>query len=184
MASRKTSSEWARIEHEYCATDDSIREIADRHEISDTAIRKRAHAEGWKRPVRKASRRELERQPAPPPPADPEKPLDHAQIADSGRGLVARMLDELDVVTSRRGELEDLIEAATDGDDDDDRRVAMERAVSLPARANTMKTLALALKALNEASAPQGKKAAAQDKADQVARRLRPIGPPTLHAVN
>jgi hypothetical protein len=32
----------------------------------------------------------------------------------------------------------------------------MMKAVSLPSRANTMKTLALALKTLNEASAPQG----------------------------
>ena len=93
------------------------------------------------------------------------------------------MLDELDVVTSRRGELEDMIEAATEDDEDDDRRVAMERAVSLPTGANTMKTLALALKTLNEASAPQGKKAAQQDKAHEVANRFRGVGPPTLKAV-
>ncbi|WCT75025.1 hypothetical protein PQ455_07360 [Sphingomonas naphthae] len=93
------------------------------------------------------------------------------------------MLDELDVVTSRRGELEDMIEAATENDDEDDRRIAMERAVSLPSRANTVKTLALALKTLNEASAPQGKKAQAQDRANEVASRFRPIGPPQLKAV-
>lgn len=93
------------------------------------------------------------------------------------------MLDELDVVTSRRGELEDIIIDATDGDDDDAKRTAMMRAVSLSGRANTLKTLALALKTINEASAPQGKKAAAQEKANEVGRRFAPIGPPTLKAV-
>jgi transposase-like protein len=185
MATRKTTAEWQRIEAEYLAGEDSIREIADRHEISDTAIRKRAKAEGWVRKVRSANKRELERQPPAAAADRPEQADRCGQIADGGRGLVARMLDELDVVTSRRGELEDMIEAATEnGDEDDDRRDAMERAVSLPSRANTMKTLALALKTLNEASAPQGKKAAQQDKANEVANRFRGVGPPTLKAVN
>lgn len=183
MATRKSTIDWARIELEYLAGEDSIREIADRHEISDTAIRKRAKAEGWKRQVRTANRREPERSPPPPPTSNPDKPLSPADIADNGRSLVGRMLDELDVVTSRRGELEDIIIEATDGDDDDAKRTAMMRAVSLSGRANTLKTLALALKTINEASAPQGKKAAAQEKANEVGRRFAPIGPPTLKAV-
>ncbi|TXI87782.1 MAG: hypothetical protein E6Q40_04570 [Cupriavidus sp.] len=93
------------------------------------------------------------------------------------------MLDELDVITSRRGELEDMIIDATDGDDDAARREAMMKAVSLPGRAATLKTLALAFKTINEASAPQGKKAAAQERADEVAQRFRPMGPPALKSV-
>jgi hypothetical protein len=95
------------------------------------------------------------------------------------------MLDELDVVTSRRGELEDMIVAATEGDEEDGRRDAMLRALSLPSRAGTMKTLALALKTLNEASAPQGKKAAQQERANAVggASRFAALGPPRLKAV-
>jgi transposase-like protein len=177
--------DWRRIEIEYLAGEDSIREIADRHEISDTAIRKRAKAEKWVRKVRTANRREPERSPPPPPPSEPDKPRDHGQIADDGRGLVARMLDELDVITSRRGELEDMIVDATQGEDEDARRDSMMRAVSLPSRAATMKTLALALKTLNEASAPQGKKAAQQDKARDVGggSRFTALGPPTLKSV-
>ena len=53
MAARKSTADWSRIELEYLAGDDSIREIADRHEISDTAIRKRAKAEKWVREPRK-----------------------------------------------------------------------------------------------------------------------------------
>lgn len=183
MAKQRSTIDWPRIELEYLSGEDSIREIADRYEISDTAIRKRAKAEGWKRKVRTPTRREPERSPPPPAATDPETAIDAAAIADTGRSLVARMLDELDVVTSRRGELEDIIIAATDGDDDDARRDAMLRTTSLGSRAGTMKTLALALKTLNEASAPQGKKAAQQERANEVANRFRPIGPPTLKAV-
>jgi hypothetical protein len=185
MATRKSTSEWQRIQIEYCAGDDSIREIADRFEISDAAIRKRAKAEGWQRKVRTANRCEPERSPPPPPPSDPARPVDAGSIADDGRSLVSRMMDELDTITSRRGELEDLIIEATDGDDDDAKRKSMMSAISLPGRANTLKTLAVALKTINEASAPQGKKAAAQDRAREVAggSRFRPVGPTQLHAV-
>lgn len=185
MATRKNIIDWARIELEYLAGEDSIREIADRHEISDAAIRKRAKKEGWVREVRTANRREPDRSPPPPPPSDPEKPIDAGQIADGGRALAGRMLDELDIVTSRRGELEDMIIAATDDDDDDSRRDAMMKALSLPSRANTLKTIALALKTLNESSAPQGKKAAQQEKANQIGggSRFGALGPPKLKAV-
>ncbi len=183
MATRKTTEEWSRIEREYCSGEDSVREIADRYEISDTAIRKRAKAGKWVRKVRTPNRREPERQPPPPPPTNPDEVRDADAIANGGRGLVDRMLDELDVTTSRRGELEDMIVAATDDDEDDARRDAMMRAVSLPGRANTLKTLALALKTLNEAAAPQGKKAAEQAEADEMAARFRPLGPPRLGVV-
>jgi hypothetical protein len=186
MAKRTNTIDWVRIELEYLDGEDSIREIADRHEISDTAIRKHAKAGGWQRQVRsakRANRCEPVRSPPPPAPVDPETPVDAAAVADGGRGLVSRMLEELDVITSRRGELEDMIVDATDGDEEDTRRDAMMRAVSLPIRANTMKTLALALKTLNEASAPQGKKAQQQEKANEIGRRFAPLGPPTLKAV-
>ena len=183
MATRKTTVDWPRIELEYLAGEDSIREIADRHEISDTAIRKRAKAEKW---VRKVRRREPANQTAksadPAPPAA-EQSADAPVIADRGRSLVNRMMSELDAVTSHLGEMEEAIRDECGDDRTNDRRVAMMKAISLDARANTLKTLSLALKTLNEASAPQGKKAQAQDRANAVASKLRPIGPPTLKAV-
>lgn len=185
MANRKTTIDWPRIELEYLDGEDSIREIADRHEISDTAIRKRAKAGGWERMVRTANRRKPDLSPPPPPRTDPEKPIDAGEIANGGRALAGRMLDELDVITSRRGELEDIIVDATDGDDDDSRRDAMMKAVSLPTRAKTLQTIALALKTLNESAAPQGKKAAQQEKANAIGGggRFNTLGPPTLKSV-
>lgn len=90
MATRKSPFDWDRIELEYLAGEASIREIADRHEISDTAIRKRAKADGWVRAVRKLQPvRTCEPEPrAPRTPAGPVP--DAAVIAERGRGLVAR----------------------------------------------------------------------------------------------
>lgn len=185
MATRKPASEWDKIEQEFRFSEDSIREIADRHGLSDTAIRKRAKAEGWERPVRGANRREPDRSPPPPSPSTEGKPVDAGKLADDGRALAGRMLEELDVLTSKRGELEDMIVAATEDDNDDKRRDAMMKAVSLPERAGTLKTLALTLKTFNEASAPQGKKAAALQRAAEVAGggRFRPVGKPSLSVV-
>lgn len=188
MKTSRPTVDWPRIELEYCANEDSIREIADRHAISDTAIRKRAKAEKWVRLVRtppSANQCEPELSAPPPPAVDPSKPVDPVVIADDGRGLVWRMLDELNTITTRRGELEDMIVAATEGDDEEARREAMMRSVSLSSRANNLKTLALAFKTLNEASAPQGKKAAQQERATQLGgtSRFASIGPPQLKAV-
>ena len=113
MAVRKSPDEWAQIEREYLSSDDSIREIADRYAISEAAIRKRAKAKGWERPVRK---REPVRTLLPAPraaqavPVEPSEPIDAATIAENGRQLAARMLDELDAMTSYQGELEEAIE--------------------------------------------------------------------------
>jgi hypothetical protein len=183
MAQRKSSSDWDRIQREYLAGEASIREIADRHEISEGAIRKRAKAEGWVRAVR--TLRPV-RTDAPTPrvsPAEPAPVPEASIIAERGRGLVARMLDELDAVTTHEGELSDLIADETADDRDTKRRDGMLGAISLSGRAKTLKELATAFKTINEASAPQGKKAAQQEKADEIASRFRGVGPPTLTAV-
>ncbi|SEM54453.1 hypothetical protein SAMN05192583_0573 [Sphingomonas gellani] len=185
MANRKTEAEWDRIELEYLAGDVSVREIADRYSISDTAIRKRAKAQGWVRAVRRLPPVRTSEAAAPRAPAEPQPVPESAVIAERGRGLVARMLDELDATTTHQGELEDMIENETADDRDSKRRDGMLAALSLGGRAKTLKELATAFKTINEASAPQGKKAAAQDRAREVAggSRFRPVGPPNLTAV-
>ncbi|MEG8040490.1 hypothetical protein QP166_14485 [Sphingomonas sp. LR60] len=113
-------------------------------------------------------------------PRAPAEPVEAGAIADHGRQLVARMFDELDAMTSYQGELEELIEVATASDEDDRRREAMMKAVSLPARSQIAKNLATTLKTINEAAAPaKGKKAQAQERAAAVGRKFGAIGAPT-----
>ena len=183
MATRKTASEWDRIELEYLAGEASIREIADRHELSEGAIRKRAKAEKWVRAVRKPQKVRTSPEPRSTAPETPPAPVDAAVIAERGRQLVGRMLDELDATTTHAGELEELIELETADDRSSQRRDGMLGAISLGGRAKTLKELATAFKTINEASAPKGVKAARQDRADEVANRFRGVGPPTLKAV-
>ena len=52
-----------------------------------------------------------------------------------------RLLDELDATTAHIGEIETAIEIATANDDNTRRQDAMMRAVSLKARAETVKSL-------------------------------------------
>lgn len=66
----KPKIDWEAIEREYRAGQLSIREVARKHGVSDTAIRKEAKAKGWKRDladkVRKAVREEVfRRMPSP-----------------------------------------------------------------------------------------------------------------------
>jgi hypothetical protein len=188
MATRKSPSEWDRIELEYLAGEASIREIADRHEISEKAIRNRAKAKGWVRAspqVRTVRTSDLPTPAQRPERGEPVPVPDAAVIAERGRGLVARMMDELDTTTTHAGELEEMIEAETIGDRSPKRREAMLGAISLGGRAKTLKELATAFKTINEASAPAGKKVAAQDRANQAAggSRFAGMGPPKLKAV-
>ena len=185
MAKRKSSFDWDRIELEYLAGEVSIREIADRHEISEGAIRKRAKAEGWVRAVRRAMPVRTSGEIASRTPREPSEPVEAAVIAERGRQLVGRMLDELDATTTHQGELEEMIEDVTADDRDGKRRDAMLGAISLGGRAKTLKELATAFKTINEASAPQGKKAAQKDRAREVAgsSRFQPVGPVALRSV-
>lgn len=51
----KASPDWEAIKRAYCGTVDSVRQIARAHNISHTAIAKKAAAEDWQRPEKTAS---------------------------------------------------------------------------------------------------------------------------------
>jgi hypothetical protein len=67
------------------------------------------------------------------------------------KDLTLRLLSELDAVTAHIGEIEDLILAETDADEDGGRRrAAMLKAVSLGARSTVLKVLLTATRAWAE----------------------------------
>jgi hypothetical protein len=101
----KNEVDWEAIEAEYRAGQLSIREIAKRHSVTDTAIRKRAKADGWERKladqVRDAVREKLVR-------TDGSQSGSHPQRATDKEIVERAALRGFDVVTSHRRDLEQL----------------------------------------------------------------------------
>jgi hypothetical protein len=174
MADDRKPVDWAEIERDYRTSPMSVREIARWYGISETAIRKKAKAGGWERPgSQEGSRPETTN-------AEPEKVYvgtvltpentTPEAIVGRGRNLVMRLMDELDATTTRQGELESMIVAATDSGDPGNQREALMQAVSLKQRSDVLKALATAAKTLAESGAPAGVKAERQKRGEQVAQ--------------
>jgi hypothetical protein len=155
MTDEKQPVDWDGIQREYCSTNRSIREIAGWFQISDTAIRKRAKADGWVR-MEKPKGSHLQTGANLPVVEGPREPPKVEEVIGRGRNLIDRLMDELDAETLHRGELETIIQM---NETDPARVHALRQAVSLPVRAKTLQTLALALKTMGETAAPEGKKA-------------------------
>lgn len=169
---RKRAVDWPAIEADFRAGALSNRQIAEKHGLSESAIRKRATTEGWVRNkvpkvrTRRESAHRKAAQSLTPARQAPPRPAEVAgNHADLGREIALRMLSELDAATAHAGELEELIEVETVDDSNGRRREAMMKAVSLSARATTLKTIAQALGAMKETEAEKGKKEQRKDAA-------------------
>lgn len=154
---KKKVIDWKGIEKDYRAGKTSIRQIAEWYDVSEGAIRKRAKAHNWSRMLRADAAadtgtfQKLDFLPT------IRKPEDAKTITREGKGLAVRMLSELMATTTQVDELEDMIISECAGDRDGRRRTGMLRAVDLPARANTLKTLGLAVKAFIDAERADAK---------------------------
>ena len=114
-------------------------------------------------------------------PAPTPAPASLAEAVARARDLTGRLLNELDAVTAHLDELAHEILGETAGDKSAARRTAMMRAIGLPTRALTLKTLTGAMQAWaaieragTGAIVPLGKKTAA----DMAARAPAPAGNP------
>lgn len=160
--------DWEVIERAYRAGALSIRTIADRNGVSDTAIRKKAKALGWERDlsdqVRKEVRnklvrgevrndqganRELDAE------IIEEAAEEGAQVVRSHRrdirkatNLANLLMNDLLMTIQRREEIEDAIEDETAEDSNGMRRASMLAAVGLPSNAKTLFQLSSAMKNL------------------------------------
>jgi hypothetical protein len=156
--------DWEGIERDYCAGVMGVREISRWYGVSDTAIHKRAKAEGWiRQEKRKTPFEEAKDQRSVSTEIVIPTSVKAEDLSDRGRAIAARMMDELESVTAHVGDLEDMI---CDEESDPRRRQALLKAISLGERSIVLKNLSTAMKTLNEASAPEGKKAQRQANAD------------------
>ena len=160
--------DWEAIERAYRAGALSIRTIAERNGISDTAIRKKAKASGWARDlsdqVRKEVRNKLVRgEVREEQCANPERDAEIVEEAAEEGARVVRshrrdirkatnlanlLMDDLLTTISKREEIEDAIEAETAEDANGMRRATMLSAVALPSNAKTLFQLSSAMKNL------------------------------------
>lgn len=187
MNAKKTATDWPAIEAEYRAGKQSIRAIAEWFSISDTAIRKEAKKRGWTRANQPASSQPATGANQSAPTAVIGEVTKVEEVLGRGRNLADRLLDELGAETLHMGEMEVIIQLS---ETDPDRVQAIKQAVSLPTRAKTLQTIALALKTMGETATeqPKGKKAAQKSAADAATApggkfAPRP-GPPQLRVVD
>jgi hypothetical protein len=178
MVKENKPIDWAGIESDYRDGRMSVRDIAKWYGISHTAINKKAKADGWQRkqqPPHVDRRQAIITDVLRPSSMKPE------ELPDRARGIAARLLDELDSSTAHAGELEDMICAE---ESDPRRRQALLKAISTGERAMTLKNITQAMKTINEASAPQGKKQERQDAAEKVAGKFGVRAAPKLAVDN
>jgi len=158
--------DWEAIEREYRAGQLSVSEIARQHEISHTAIQKKAKANGWARNLAGRVREEVATRLVSDEVAatNEREAIDFAarrgvEVVREHRGdiqqqrslvrtLVGQLRDESEPVAL--ADIEEAIEEETRADSNGRRRAAMLKAISLPSRAGVMKDLAIAGKILVE----------------------------------
>lgn len=188
---RRDDIDWTAIEAAFRAGTLSNRQIAERFGVSEANIRKRAKAGDWVRSPQPRAHLPvaeilppIDRSARPVLSVQPREPVEHA------REIAGRMLDELDTVTSHVAELEQLIEVETADDRDGRRRATMLKAISLPARSMTLKTIVQALAVAKEVAGVGiggGKKEEAKAKAQEAAKpgnKFAPPAPPRLAVDN
>lgn len=163
----KRTIDWEAIERDYRAGVESSREIAARHKISETAIRKRAKRDGWERDltkrVQEKVRTALVRMEVRNSGSQEEKARTEREIVEdaahtvvdvvrshrkdirASHVVVRTLLAQLTDASEYRETLRDMIESETSGDKHPGRRIAMLKAVSIPAHAGTMRDLATAM---------------------------------------
>ncbi|MEN5258640.1 hypothetical protein ACIOWK_34895 [Pseudomonas protegens] len=160
--------DWEAIERAYRAGALSIRTIAERQGVSDTAIRKKAKALGWARDlsdqVRKEVRSKLVRGEVRNDQGAnceldaeiiEEAAEEGAQVVRSHRRDIRKatnianlLMDDLLTTIKRREEIEDAIAEETADDESGFRRSSMLAAVALPSNAKTLFQLSSAMKNL------------------------------------
>lgn len=158
----KTPVDWIAVEDDYRTGQLSNVMLANKHGVSEGAIRKRAKQHGWvkdlTRKVQQAVRAELVRDQVRAPYARESEIIEsavatgvevvreHRKDIRTGRSIIQMLFGELIDATNDRAEIEDAIDEECAGDENDQRRQKMLKAVALPTRAGVIRDLSTAMK--------------------------------------
>lgn len=158
----KPPVDWIAVEDDYRTGQLSNVMLANKHGVSEGAIRKRAKQHGWvkdlTRKVQQAVRAELVRDQVRAPYARESEIIEsavatgvevvreHRKDIRTGRSIIQMLFSELIDATNDRAEIEDAIDEECAGDENDQRRQKMLKAVALPTRAGVIRDLSTAMK--------------------------------------
>ena len=149
---KKTDTDWHAIEADFRAGALSNRQIAKKHGVAESTLRKRIASGGWVRTsaqkVRKNAKtahqpaHNSQRNPAPPREKLPSTGRRYAANVDERMDeMVSRLLGELEDTTSHLGEISKAIELETEDDTGSRRRDAMLKAITIKERTETLHKL-------------------------------------------
>lgn len=164
------STDWIQIGDAYCNETLSIRALAKRHGLSDTAIRKEAKKRGWARPDANQPPREPECKPErePTPNRTEAVARDIAStpvkvLTARGRNILLDLMDELEFLNRNHQTIADMVADYVNGEKDATVRAKLLKVLDHETRSKTANYLATALAKLNDAA--PGKKEQAEDDA-------------------
>ncbi|MDB5618454.1 hypothetical protein [Tardiphaga sp.] len=162
------STDWIRIGEAYNAEDLSIRALAKRFGISDTAVRKEAKKRGWVKFAVATPDCEPQREPAREPEHRRHEPrrmnagTTTKQLVDRGRGIILSLMAELEYLNEHAALLMELVDANFTGEKDAATRAKLLKALDHEVRTKSSNQLATALAKLTDA-APGKKEQAEED---------------------
>lgn len=145
---KKTDTDWCAIEADFRAGALSNRQIAKKHGVAESTLRKRIASGGWVRTaaqkVRKNTKPARNTQCTPAPLRENSPSSGHGtanNLDERTENLVSRLLGEVEDTTAHLGEISEAIELETASDNGSRRRDAMLKAISTKERAETVRTL-------------------------------------------
>ena len=163
MTSKK-AIDWEAAERDFRAGQLSNRMIAEKHGVSETAIRKRAKAQGWSKDltekVRQEVRSQLVRAEVRTPSVSDREVIEvaaatgaqvvrtHRKDIRTAADIVGLLMGQLLDAASNREELAEAIEEETANDETGHRRAKLYRAISLQSHAAIVRDLSTAAKNL------------------------------------
>lgn len=153
------STDWVQIGEAYSTETLSIRALAKKFGVSDTAVRKEAKKRGWARPDANQQPCELPREPACEPPAsrfeaqakDVASTLVSA-LTSRGRNIILDLMTELEFLNRNHQTLVDMVEDYVNGEKDGQARAKLVRLLDHESRAKAANYLATALAKLVDAA--------------------------------
>ena len=173
MAATRNNADWESVRVDYCAGQMSIREIARKHDVAESYVRRKAKENGWERDltekvserVRSKLVRTNERATNAHDEVRTNRRTDeeiieaaaetavqvvqiHRRDVRHGRLICAALFAELQDTSANREIIAESIDSETQDDSSPTRRNQMMKAISLPTRARAMLDLSAAMKNL------------------------------------